>query len=539
MNEETANINHQAYRLPVRFFEDSGTVYPEAAYCVDLENVTNTKHQNLQTMVDLGRYFSMFAPRQSGKTTFLERIRAELHKDKTYVVIILNFQKYKNLDIPRFYSLLGEKFHSQLITRLEEVDCEKTEAVKRFLDSFHLSDHVSFSQLFEKLNRIIQFKKIVVFIDEFDGIPPDELANFLYALRDLYLEYKNVKQKAIYSVGLIGIRNITKLVVGGVSPFNIADHVELPPFSLKNVRDLYAQYTEETHQPFTEEAVKKVFEETSGQPWLVNRLGTILTVDVKPQTVDPIDEKDVEKAIQQLLLEKNDHFDNLYEKAKLYKETFVEIVFDNVKYRVDNEDQSWLEQYGLIKRKKANAVVANNIYKKRFTETFFDEVGIDDNISAQREVLPGGKLGMENILLDFARYIAQIGVRAFYQEDKPYEKTGQFLLTAWLYTYVKGGEGELRYEVVSGLGRMDIFLNYNGHKYIIETKVNRYNDISVVLEEGILQVSGKYLASEGTEAGYLVIFDTRTPVGAACKPQYHETGDSKVISFTIGIGRND
>jgi len=61
----------------------------------------------------------------------------------------------------------------------------------------------------------------------------------------------------------------------------------------------------------------------------------------------------------------------------------------------------------------------------------------------------------------------------------------------------------------------------------------------VVLEEGILQVSGKYLASEGTEAGYLVIFDTRTPVGAACKPQYHETGDSKVISFTIGIGRND
>jgi len=538
MNENTGNINAKPYRKPVRIFEKSGVVDPEMSYYVPLENVVNSDNQDIKTMVDRGRYFSMFAPRQSGKTTFLEGIRAELHKDKTYVAIILSFQKYKSLDIPRFYSLLEEKFHRQLITRLEEVQCEKTETVKQFLDGFHLSDHISFSQLFEELNRIIQFKKIVVFIDEFDGIPPGDLANFLYALRDLYLEYKGVKQKALYSVGLIGIRNITKLVVGGVSPFNIADHVELPPFSLKNVQDLYAQYTAETNQPFTEEAVKKVYGETGGQTWLVNRLGTILTVNVKPGTVEPIDEKDVDKAIQILLTEKNDHFDNLYEKAKLFKETFVEIVFDNVKYKTDNEDQSWLEQYGLIKKKEVKAVVANNIYKMRFTETFFDEADIEDNILARRAVLPGGILDMENILLDFARYIAQIGVRAFYQGGKPYEKTGQFLLTAWLYPFIKGGEGELRCEVSSGLGRMDILLTYKGRRYIIETKVNPYADITVIQKEGIEQVSAKYLASEGVAAGYLVIFDPRSPVGAPCKPQYHGPEDKKITSFTIGIGRS-
>ncbi|MCX6584595.1 MAG: AAA-like domain-containing protein [Candidatus Aminicenantes bacterium] len=538
MNEKTADINHRAYKQPKRFFEDSGTVYPEAAYCVHLENVTNTKNQDIKTMVDRGRYFSMFAPRQSGKTTFLEGIRTELHKDKTYVAIILSFQKYKNMDIPRFYSLLEEKFNRQLITRLEEVECEKTETVKQFLDGFHLSDHISFSQLFEKLNRILQFKKIVVFIDEFDGIPPDELANFLYGLRDLYLEYKGIKQKALYSVGLIGIRNITKLVVGGVSPFNIADHVELPPFSLKNVRDLYAQYSEETNQPFTEEAVKKVYEETCGQPWLVNRLGTILIVNVKHGTVEPIDEKDVEKAIQLLLNEKNDHFDNLYEKAKLYKETFVEIVFDHAGYYPDDEDQSWLEQYGLIKNKDGHAVVANNIYRTRYIKTFFREAKALQEISIVEYTLPGNRLDIERILVNFNQYIAQIGVRAFYQEDKPYEKTGQFLLTAWLFPFSKEGEGELRYEVLSGLGRMDILLTFKGRKYIIETKVNRYDDITVILEEGITQVSGKYLASEGASVGYLVIFDTRTPVGAPCKPQYHGTEDKKVTSFIIGIGRS-
>jgi hypothetical protein len=91
--------------------------------------------------------------------------------------------------------------------------------------------------------------------------------------------------------------------------------VDLPPFSLKNVRDLYAQYTEETHQTFTEEAVKRIYAETEGQPWLVNRLGTILVVDVKPETAALIDQKDEEKAFEILLLEKNDHFDNLYEKT--------------------------------------------------------------------------------------------------------------------------------------------------------------------------------------------------------------------------------
>jgi hypothetical protein len=531
-------MNDKTYRKPVRIFENSGTVNPEGAYYVTLENVTNAQKQSLQTMIDRGRYFSMFAPRQSGKTTFLEGIRYGLHQDRTYVAILLSFQDYKNLSKKEFYSLLEKELYEQLIKRLKEVGCEKAETVFHFLESHHLKNHISFRMLFEELNRVLQFKKIVIFIDEFDGIPIKELENFLTTLRALYLKYKTGGQKALYSIGLIGIRNITKLIVGGVSPFNIADHVEVPPFSLKNVHDLYAQYMKETNQPFTETAIKKVYEETEGQPWLVNRLGTISTVDVKPGAIDPIDENDIDQAIRLLLTEKNDHFDNLYEKAKLYKETFVEIVFDNVKYRVDNEDQNWLEQYGLIKRKEDNAIVANNIYKRRFTEAFFHEVGIDDNIAAQREVLPGGKRDMDNILLDFATYIARIGVRAFYQGGKPYEKTGQFLLTAWLYPFIKNGEGELRYEVVTGLGRMDIFLTYKGNKYIIETKVNRY-DIAVLLEEGITQVAGKYLAPEGATAGYLVVFDTRTPVGATCKPHYHNKGDRKVTSFIIGIGRDD
>jgi hypothetical protein len=536
MQEKKVSKNNNGYQRPNRFFEKSGSVDPEASYYVPLENVVNSDNQDVKSMIDRGRYFSMFAPRQSGKTTFLEELCGQLHRDPTYVAIVLGFQEYRRLNSAQFYAEIQNYLYEQLISRLSQVNCEKTETVRQFLNQHQLTNHISFKLLFQELNRIIQLKKIVVLIDEFDGIPQDELENFLTTLRELYLKHKKVKHKALYSVGLVGIRNITKLIVGGVSPFNIADHVNLPPFSLKNVGDLFAQYTEETNQPFTESAIRRIHKETAGQTWLVNRLGTILTVNIKPGTTAPIDEQDVEKAIQILLKERNAHFDNLYEKAKLYKETFVEIVFDHVEYNQYDEEQSWLEQYGLIKNIDGHAVVANNIYKAIFVQTFFKETKAYEDLSPQLYELPGNKLDMKRILLNFERYIAQIGVRAFYSEEKPYEKTGQFLLTAWLYQFVKGEQSELRYEVVSGLGRMDVLLTYKGKKYIIETKVNRHDDLNWIIEEGILQLSGKYLASEGTDEGYLVVFDTKTPVGTVCEPQSHRAGDKHVTGIIIPIG---
>lgn len=230
-----------------------------------------------------------------------------------------------------------------------------------------------------------------------------QLENFLTTLRELYQEYKESKDKALYSVGLVGIHNITKLIVGGVSPFNIADQVGLPPFSLKNVRDLYAQYSAETNQPFTDEAVKTVYKETAGQPWLVNRLGTILTVGIKPETTEPITQDDVAEAVEILLYEDNSHFDNITEKAKQYKETLMDVVFNGVEYIPGDEEQSLLLTHGLIKAQGKDVRVGNPIYKKRFTKTFFREVAAQTDVSSMRYYLPDGRLNMERILTDFER----------------------------------------------------------------------------------------------------------------------------------------
>jgi hypothetical protein len=174
-----------------------------------------------------------------------------------------------------------------------------------------------------------------------------------------------------------------------------------------------------------------------------------------------------------------------------------------------------------------------------FVKTFFEEVNASEEIPPQRYELPGNRLDMESILLDFEQYIAQIGVQAFYKEKKPYEKTGQFLLTAWLYQFVKGGARALGCELKSGLGIMDIMLTYKGYKYIIETKVNRQSKVTRTLNQGVAQISGKYLATEFCREGYLVIFDTKTPVGETIDFQYFPVKDKKVTAFIIAIGREN
>lgn len=521
------------YKKPIRFFEDAGTVDASTSFHVNLSNVVNTRGDNLKTMVDLGRYFSIFAPRQSGKTTFFEDFCSELEKDFTYIPILLSFQNLKNVNAQVFYSQIQKDLYFQLKARLQHISCPQKDIVIKYLNSINLTDHISFYDFFITINRLINYKKIVIFIDEFDGIPELELENFLTSIRELYQKHKKKKEKALYSIGLVGIRNITKLIVGGVSPFNIADQIKLPAFTIENLYDLYNQYSRETNQFFTKEAVEKIYQKTAGQPWLVNRLGMIITVNVKPKTVAPITVDDVDDAIDILIYEENSHFDNITQKAEQYRETFIDIVFDGVKYLPGNKEQSLLLTHGLIKEKNKKAVVANPIYKQRFLKTFFQEVEQFVDIAARRYLYPDNTLNMEKILSDFEKYIIQIGVSAFYSTKNPMEVTGKFQLTAWLYQFVSNGTGQLRYESRTGLGIMDILLNYGNKKYIIETKINRYTG---TIDDALEQLTERYLLPEKVDYGYIVMFDPKIIVGNICTPQLYKLNGKNVLSFTIGIG---
>ena len=115
------------YTKPKRTFEDSGVVDPAESYQVQLENVVNSKNQDIKTMVDKGRYLSIFAPRQSGKTTFFEDFCQKLEKDSTYVSILLTFQDVSELNKIQFYEQIQNDIYEQLLQRLKSVHCDSLE----------------------------------------------------------------------------------------------------------------------------------------------------------------------------------------------------------------------------------------------------------------------------------------------------------------------------------------------------------------------------------------------------------------------------
>ncbi|ETR69611.1 MAG: hypothetical protein OMM_09446 [Candidatus Magnetoglobus multicellularis str. Araruama] len=121
------------YKKPKRYFEKSGYVNPEKSYHVQLENVRNELGQDMKEMVDEGRYFTIFAPRQSGKTTFFNHFCKQLEKESTYITIQLSFQKLTNYLAEEFYQFVQDKLYFQLLNRLESVNCPHLNVVKDFL----------------------------------------------------------------------------------------------------------------------------------------------------------------------------------------------------------------------------------------------------------------------------------------------------------------------------------------------------------------------------------------------------------------------
>ena len=92
----------------------------------------------------------IFAPRQTGKTTFF----------------------YAREEIENLYHKRGEV---------------PSEALSHFLENMALTDNVSMLRGFGALARVLENQRVVVFIDEFDGVLPTVVNDFLYALRRIYI----------------------------------------------------------------------------------------------------------------------------------------------------------------------------------------------------------------------------------------------------------------------------------------------------------------------------------------------------------------
>lgn len=504
----------------MRSFGTRGRVYPDKHYVVPrTEEITDFINR-----IKEGRYIVLFAPRQTGKTSFF-RFAAEAlaTEEQDYFPIQLNFEEYKNLDVTNFYA----SFHRELCRELERGIQRRGEvpsvALEQLFTEPKITDHVSMRYFFENLTNLLNLHykldpKVVLIIDEFDGIPQSVVSDFLHSLRNIYL---SDELQCPHSVSIVGVKSITQLNYDrSISPFNIQDEFNLQNFSLQQIDELLSQYTDEVGQAFDAEVIATLHKQTAGQPFLVNRFAQILTEELDIPKTETIRMEHFLTAHEQMLDEQNTNIQHLLtnvRRDRRFEKLLMRITSyeRGLPFTLDNEIINELVMYGVIKRGDDRMCeIVNPIYQHRIMqafkpivngleETYFPEDSDKDFIDY---ISPSGAIELEALLDNFKDFIARAGFRILEVPETPQEYVGQNLLYAYLDYFVRIVHADMFLEVQTGRGRIDLLIIHNSRKYIVETKIwegEKY------YQAGKKQLVA-YLKSEKADEGYYVVFDHRT-----------------------------
>ena len=225
----------------MRRFGTQGPVHPEKNYVVSRA----AELADFVMRVKEGRYIVIFAPRQTGKTTFFQRaLDVFADEEPGYFPIPLNFEEYEGCTPSVFYTSLYEDIREEIENIFERRGEVLSEILMEFLENAEITDHLSMRRFFRKFSSFLDDQRVILIIDEFDGIPKEAVKGFLHSLRRIYVS--NVISRCPHSVGIVGVKSITQLNYDRtISPFNIQDEFDLPNFTFEQVQELLGQYTEE------------------------------------------------------------------------------------------------------------------------------------------------------------------------------------------------------------------------------------------------------------------------------------------------------
>jgi len=225
----------------MREFNTTGPCNPTLHYTIMREKLMAEG----KAKVHQGRFFTLFAPRQTGKTTYFQLLLEEL-KHEGIIPIWISFESLKTVTRERFYQALTIYLQRELAEYGIKIEFP-------IVDSIGLGQFFATSLFERKGQGEGKAKPIVLIIDEFEGIPDEVLSEVMHAFREIYHQKNHY---ALHSLILVGVSTIAELVVGPASPFNIAEELELPYFTFEEVNKLIQQYTAESGQLFEPSVIR-------------------------------------------------------------------------------------------------------------------------------------------------------------------------------------------------------------------------------------------------------------------------------------------
>lgn len=495
----------------MKFFNTAGPINPDKHYYIP----SRLNKIELLQLIGQEKYFILHAPRQSGKTTAMLALVKELNKEGVYQALYINIEaaQASRSDYIEGLRTILNRFKVGIIDQFGYQD-----PAVSFLESMVNNPSISGSALYEFLQfwSMHTAKPIILFIDEIDSLVGDTLISVLRQLRDGYTIRPHGFPQSICLTGVRDVRDYRiwsdaeqKSILGG-SAFNIkAESLSIPVFTPEQIRDLYLQHTNETGQKFDCEAIEYAFEQTQGQPWLVNALAYQACFrDVTART-QPITLEVMQRARETLIKRQDTHLDVIIDKLKeprvhnvvsdiiLGKETGSEISSDDLQYVID---------LGLISPDGTR--IANPIYQEIVPRAL---VHVKQTRMIQQTswyVTPDGLLDMTKLLQAFTQFHRE-NIDSWLKETAFKEIAPHLLLMAFLQRIVNGG-GMINREYALGRDRVDLLVTWPGtnprQRIVIELKILRGPQ---TLPEGLSQTAG-YMDTCNPTEGHLIIFDRST-----------------------------
>jgi hypothetical protein len=471
----------------------------------------------LMDLIDSEHYFVIHAARQSGKTTLLQELNRKINAEGKYYSLYCSLEAIQGIADPK-------DGIPAVVKKIKNCIEERglPEGFARDADYDDIANVLKSTLV--KYCRSLD-KPLVIFFDEADCLSNGTLIAFLRQLREGYINRSDIP--FVHSVALVGMRNIRDYkslirpnseTVGSASPFNIMKK----SFSLRNftqleVAELYAQHTIETGQVFESQVVDYVFEQTQGQPWLVNAIACESAEKItKKDYLIPITKDMAEQAIQNLITKWGTHFDSMMERLKEPRVRNIIkplILGEDIETSERSNDYLYARDLGLIRESNGRVEPANPIYANLMIRTLnWDALkSIErgyENYTIPR-YLKDGKIDMNFLIKDFQTYWrenSEIWVKRYKTNLYEYDEAAAHLvIQAFLQRIVNSG-GQIIREMALGKKRADLCVVYEGHKYPIELKIlQNIRDRSKSLD----QIS-QYMDKVGSDTGWLVIFDRDT-----------------------------
>jgi type II secretory pathway predicted ATPase ExeA len=486
-----------------RWFNTAGSCKPELHYILPALR----RLPDVRRLVDQQGYFVLHAPRQAGKTTALLTLARELTREGRYTSALVSMEVGASFpdDIGAAELAILQTWRAalsvQLPPELQPPEWPHAEPGARLNASLHAWAKVS-------------QRPLVIFLDEVDALRDNVLISILRQIRD---GYRNRPEGFPWSLALIGVRDVRDYKVaegqrdrlGTSSPFNIkVESLTLRDFTDTEVAELYAQHTAETGQPFEPGAVRRAFELSQGQPWLVNALARQLVEVVVTDPSKPITAADVDRAKALLITRRDTHLDSLIEalRDRRIRAIIEPMLAGTTPTALSNDDVHFAIDLGLVRLTTDGGLdITNPIYR----EIIARELAFVPRASLPQIqptwLTPDGRIDARRLLDAFLAFWRRHGEPLL--SSAPYHEVAPHLvLMAFLDRVVNGG-GTLEREYAIGRGRMDLCLRYGPDVLAIEIKVWRDGQRDP-LGEGLEQLDG-YLTGLGLSSGWLVIFDRR------------------------------